>query len=443
MQHDRLMPQDDTIFALSSGSPPSAVAVVRISGPQASEVLRQLAGPLPQARVAARRRLIAPNKGVIDDALVLWFPGPASATGEDVVELQVHGSRAVLQAIIQVLGVHEGVRAAEPGEFTRRSFENGKIDLTEAEAIDDLIHSDTDAQRRYALRQLDGLLGDRARRWRQTIIDALAHIEASIDFSDEEDVPADIALSALDLIHRLSDEIGAVLDQPGAERLRDGLVVTIIGAPNVGKSTLMNRLAGREIAIVSPHMGTTRDVIEAACDFGGYPVTLLDTAGLRDTDDPVELEGIRRARNRASRADLQICLLDRQILEVGLGLPAASESVWHVLNKADLSVPLATGAPASFAISALTGAGVDRLIAAVSEFAAVRLAPESAVVFRERHRVLLLEARGALAMAAQQRSMELIAEHLRQAATSLGRLLGRVDIDDVLDSIFKNFCIGK
>ena len=233
----------------------------------------------------------------IDDAVVLWFPGPASATGEDVAEFHVHGGRAVLAALFAALSAFENVRAAEPGEFTRRAFENGKLDLTEAEALDDLIHADTDRQRRQALRQLKGLLGDRARDWRAQIIEASALIEAGIDFSDEGDVPAELIAPALAKIKALLGEIEEVLAAQGqSERLREGLVVAIAGPPNVGKSTLMNQLARREVAIVSPHAGTTRDVIEVQLDLDGYPVTVIDTAGIRETDDPVEQEGVRRAQ---------------------------------------------------------------------------------------------------------------------------------------------------
>ncbi len=260
----------------------------------------------------ATRVLLRDARGQpIDDAVVLWFPGPASATGEDVAEFHVHGGRAVLAALFAALSAFENVRAAEPGEFTRRAFENGKLDLTEAEALDDLIHADTDRQRRQALRQLKGLLGDSARDWRAQIIDASALIEAGIDFSDEGDVSAELVAPALAKIKALLGEIEEVLAAQGqSERLREGLVVAIAGPPNVGKSTLMNQLARREVAIVSPHAGTTRDVIEVQLDLDGYPVTVIDTAGIRETDDPVEQEGVRRARARAAEADLVLWLVD-------------------------------------------------------------------------------------------------------------------------------------
>ncbi len=270
----------------------------------------------------------------IDDAVVLWFPGPASATGEDVAEFHVHGGRAVLAALFAALSGFENVRTAEPGEFTRRAFENGKLDLTEAEGLDDLIHADTDRQRRQALRQLKGLLGDRARDWRARIIEASALIEAGIDFSDEGDVPAELIAPALAKVKALLTEIEEVLAGQGrSERLRDGLVVAIAGPPNVGKSTLMNQLARREVAIVSPHAGTTRDVIEVQLDLDGYPVTVIDTAGIRETDDPVEQEGVRRARARAADADLVLWLADSPQAAIQRD---GTAPVWMVRNKIDL-----------------------------------------------------------------------------------------------------------
>ena len=303
--------RDQTIFALSSGRPPSAIAMVRVSGTQAGAALRALAGRIPSPRRATRVVLRDGQGEPIDDAVVLWFPGPASATGEDVAEFHVHGGRGVLAALVAALSSLEHMRAAEPGEFTRRAFENGKLDLTEAEGLDDLIHADTDRQRRRALRQLKGMLGDKARDWRARIIEASALIEAGIDFSDEGDVSNELIAPARGQIAALLGEIQEVLAAQGkAERLRDGLVVAITGPPNVGKSTLINQLARREVAIVSPHAGTTRDVIEVQLDLDGYPVTVIDTAGIRETDDPVEQEGVRRARTRAEEADLVLWLAD-------------------------------------------------------------------------------------------------------------------------------------
>src|SRR5881398_366101 len=326
-------PRDQTIFALSSGRPPSAIALVRVSGPQAGKIMTALAGKLPPPRMATRALLRDVGQRPIDDAVVLWFPGPASATGEDVAEFHVHGGRAVLAALFAALSAFEDVRPAEPGEFTRRAFENGKLDLTEAEGLDDLIHADTDRQRRQALRQLKGLLGDRARDWRAQIIEASALIEAGIDFSDEGDVPAELLAPALAKIEMLLGQIQETLAAQGqSERLRDGLVVAIAGPPNVGKSTLMNQLARREVAIVSPHAGTTRDIIEVQLDLDGYPVTVIDTAGIRETDDPVEQEGVRRARARAEDADLVLWLTDASNERIAHD----AAPLWLVRNKIDL-----------------------------------------------------------------------------------------------------------
>jgi len=441
-------PRDQTIFALSSGRPPSAIALVRVSGSQAGKIVTSLAGKLPSPRMATRALLKDIGQRPIDDAVVLWFPAPASATGEDVAEFHVHGGRAVLAALFAALAGFENVRAAEPGDFTRRAFENGKLDLTEAEGLDDLIHADTDRQRRQALRQLKGLLGDRARDWRARIIEASALIEAGIDFSDEGDVPAELIAPALAKVKALLAEIEEVLAGQGrSERLRDGLVVAIAGPPNVGKSTLMNQLARREVAIVSPHAGTTRDVIEVQLDLDGYPVTVIDTAGIRETDDPVEQEGVRRARARAADADLVLWLAD--------GSQAAIQHdglapVWMVRNKIDLdaaSRPLAEkSGQGVFQISASRGDGLPELIGALVGFAQNYFGGgEGGVITRTRQRQLLLETVGSLQRCVQvvEQGEELAAEELRMAAHSLGRLLGRVDVEDILDVIFREFCVGK
>ncbi len=305
-------PTTDTIFALSSGRPPAAIAVVRISGPRAGDALRALMGRLPSPRQAALARLRDPGSGeIVDEALALWFPGPNSETGEDTAELQLHGGRAVIAAVFAALSRIEGLRPAEAGEFTRRAFENGKLDLTAVEGLADLIGAETQAQRRQAFRQMKGLLGDRAESWRKRLIEALALVEARIDFSDEADVPEGLVAPALNAAQQLRSEIAeALAGAARGERLRDGLVVAIAGPPNAGKSTLLNRIAKREAAIVSPIPGTTRDVIEVHLDLDGYPVTLLDTAGIRDSADPVEQEGVRRARDRAAAADLVLWVVD-------------------------------------------------------------------------------------------------------------------------------------
>ena len=395
--------------------------------------------------MATRALLRHPNGDGIDDAVVLWFPGPASATGEDVAEFHVHGGRAVLASLLAALSAIDNLRAAEPGEFTRRAFENGKLDLTEAEGLDDLIHADTDRQRRQALRQLKGMLGDRARDWRADIIEASALIEAGIDFSDEGDVPAELIALALAKVKALLGEIKDVLAAQGhSERLRDGLVVAIAGPPNVGKSTLMNQLARREVAIVSPHAGTTRDVIEVQLDLDGYPVTVIDTAGIRETDDPVEQEGVRRARARAAEADLVLWLADTE----GGDIAHPGEApVWLVRNKIDLGGDgRGEGTAPSFRISAARGDGLSDLITALVGFARDFLgAAEGGLITRERQRRLLGDTAAALerSLAEIGQGEELVAEDLRSAATSLGRLLGRVDVEDILDVIFREFCIGK
>src|SRR5271165_5181591 len=337
------MPDRSTIFALSSGRPPAAIAVVRLSGPQASVGLEKLIGRVPEPRKAALARVRDPADGEpVDEALALWFPGPRSETGEDMAELQLHGGAAVVSAVLEALSVIEGCRLAEPGEFTRRAFDNGRLDLTEVEGLADLIAAETPAQRRLAYRQLKGLIGDQAEAWRRQIIDAQALVEARIDFSDEADVPEDLLGPALYAAQQLRGEIAAALDDGGrGERLREGLVVAIAGPPNAGKSTLFNRLARREAAIVSPHAGTTRDVIEVHLDLGGFPVTLLDTAGIRDSVDPVELEGVRRARERAAAADLVLWVTDVSADgRSGDHAPAAlrASAIWLVENKIDLRV---------------------------------------------------------------------------------------------------------
>src|SRR5271154_4652774 len=306
------MSERHTIFALSSGRPPAAIAVVRVSGPRANVALEKLIGRVPEPRRATLAQVRDPASGeIIDEALALWFPGPHSETGDDMAELQLHGSHAVIAAVFDALETIEGCRLAEPGEFTRRAFDNGRLDLTAIEGLADLIAAETPAQRRQAFRQLKGLIGDRAEAWREQIIAALALVEARIDFSDEADVPEDLIGPALHAAQQLRDEIAAVLaDGRRGERLREGLVVAIAGPPNAGKSTLLNRLVRREAAIVSPYAGTTRDVIEVHLDLDGYPVTLLDTAGIRESDEPAEQEGVRRARARAAEADLVLWVVD-------------------------------------------------------------------------------------------------------------------------------------
>jgi len=438
---------DQTIFALSSGRAPSAIAIIRVSGPQTRTAVERFCGKLPAPRLAQFATLRDLDGSAIDESVTLWFPAPHSATGEDVAEFHVHGGRAVIAAIFDALGAIDGLRPAEPGEFTRRAFESGKLDLTEAEGLDDLIHADTDRQRRQALRHLKGLLGAKAESWRQRIIEASALIEAGIDFSDEGDVSAELVAPALRKIAALKSEIDETLAASAqSERLREGLTVAIAGPPNAGKSTLLNRLARRDAAIVSPHAGTTRDVIEVHLDLDGYPVTLIDTAGVRDTHDPVEQEGVRRARDRARTSDLVLWLVDANDNNA---LPPKGEGdhapVWIVRNKVDLAGGDGA-ARARFDISASRGDGVSELVAALVTYARDYFGSgEMALVSRARHRTLLRETVAALERAGRSadKGDELLAEELRIAIHSLGRLTGRVDVEDILDVIFREFCIGK
>jgi tRNA modification GTPase len=454
----------ETIFALSSGRPPAAIAVVRVSGPRAGDALTALAGRIPVPRQAMLARLRGSNGEPIDDALVLWFPGPRSETGEDTAELQLHGGRAVVAAVLAALGGVPGLRPAEAGEFTRRAFANGKLDLTRVEGLADLIGAETEAQRRQAFRQLKGLLGDRAERWRARLIEALALVEALIDFPDESGVPHDLLAPALAIAVELEREIRGLLDdERRGERLRDGLTVAIAGPVNVGKSSIINMMAKRPAAIVSPYEGTTRDVIEVHLDLAGYPVMVLDTAGLRESSDPVEQEGVRRARERAAEADLVLWIVDATDPDPP-GPPAAflgplAPTVWVVMNKCDLvdGAEAGTGKNSSrgklamgdvrFHISAQTGAAFDTLVSGLADYAAQFFGMnESSLISRQRHRSALASCAESLNRALAERHSgreDVIAEELRLAARDLGRLTGRVDVEDVLDVIFRDFCIGK
>ena len=449
----------NTIFALSSGRPPAALAVVRISGQRAHAALEQLIGRVPQPRRASLARVRDPeNEAIIDEGLALWFPAPNSETGEDMAELQVHGGRAVIAAVLAALAKLPGLRHAEAGEFTRRAFENGRMDLTAVEGLADLVAAETEAQRRQAYQHLKGLLGDRAETWRQRLIEALALVEAGIDFSDEEDVPKDMMSRSLELIGPLAEEISKAGAGQG-ERLREGLRVAIAGPPNAGKSTLFNRLARREAAIVSPFPGTTRDVLELHLDLGGYPVTVLDTAGIRETNDPVERAGVRRASEQAAGANLVLWVVDASASErQTLQLPAikvASEFItWLVVNKIDLVAGeeqrrIESGFDRKEIVnfvSSKTGAGLDELVNAIARYADSFFTPEPALVTRERQRAHLIETGLALQgaqRAAQDGREDIMAEQLRLATRALGKLLGRVDVEDVLDVIFRDFCIGK
>jgi tRNA modification GTPase len=442
----------DTIFALSSGRPPAAIAVVRVSGPRASAALEAVIGRVPVPRRATFARVREPSTGeTIDEAVVLWFPGPKSETGEDTAEVQLHGGRAVIAAVLAALATVPGLRPAEAGEFTRRAFENGRLDLTRVEGLADLIYADTEVQRRQAFRQLQGLLGNSAERWRAMLIETIALVEAGIDFSDEADVPANTLGPALEAAQQLHKEIEeALADNHRGERLREGLVVAIAGPVNVGKSSLLNRIARRDAAIVSPLAGTTRDIIEVHLDLDGYPVTMLDTAGIRSSDDAIEQEGVRRALERASAADLILWVVDASdahgagLENVALQFPQTPKLV--VYNKVDLvAAPKTDQRPLS--ISAKTGEGLNQLLQKLTEHARSHLgAAEPALVTRQRQRHTLEQASAALDRAiaeGKNRREDIVAEELRLAARALGRLTGRVDVEDVLDVIFRDFCVGK
>ncbi|HVZ10360.1 tRNA uridine-5-carboxymethylaminomethyl(34) synthesis GTPase MnmE [Rhodopila sp.] len=427
----------ETIFALASGAGRAAIAVMRISGPRTAAVLAALCGgALPPPRQASLRRLRDGKDGTLDRALVLWLPGPRTYTGEDAAELHLHGGRAVIEAVAHALA-EAGLRPAEPGEFTRRAFLNGRLDLIEAEAINDLIEAETDAQRRQALRQLDGALGALYRGWSDRLRTVLAHQEALIDFPDE-DLPPEVDAALLATLRAVRDDIRRHLDDAGrGEKLREGLHFAITGAPNVGKSTLINALAERDVAIVSDIPGTTRDVLEARVVLGGVPVTLADTAGLRQTEDAIEAEGVRRARARARDADLVI-----HLVEAGANAPADLPAS-HVLvaTKADLG---GNGPDGALRISARSGEGMDGLRDRLAQAARAMTETDGPPpLTRARHRAALLAAAALLDAAETAALPELRGEDLRLAMRELGRITGHVGVEDLLDTIFSAFCIGK
>ena len=434
----------DTIVALASGAGPAAIAVVRVSGPATREVLEALCGGVPEPRHASLRDIGPPHWSLLDRGLVLWFEGPASFTGEDMAELQLHGSRAVIGELIDAVLSLPGTRLAEPGAFARRAFENGKLDLRQIEGLADLINAETRCQREQALLQAGGFASTRYEAWRRRLLRAQALVEAELDFADEGDVGVSTASEARRIVDGLLNEIVEPLKGKG-ERLRDGVRIVIAGAPNAGKSSLMNALAKRDVAIVSEEAGTTRDVIEVHLDLGGVPVILTDTAGLREAAGKVEAEGVRRALARAEAADVVLWLVDATapIWEPPTALKAKSCVV--ALNKIDLA-PEAGEGRSAIPVSARTGQGLERVIAALEEQAA--LATEggagSPLMTRARHRVELEGARDALRRFGDPAlSPELKAEELRIAARHLGRLTGRIDVEEVLGAIFAEFCIGK
>lgn len=451
----------DTIFALSTAPGRAGVAIVRISGPAAGAALRTLttADSLPEPRRATLAHIGDAAGRAIDRGLVLWFPGPASFTGEDMAELHLHGGHAVVALALDALAAQPSLRLAEPGDFTRRAFDNGKLDLTEVEGLSDLIAAETAAQQRQALRQMDGALFAVTEAWRNNLLAALAGLEAVIDFPDEE-IPDDLSQEVRESLAPLADDIASHLaDEARGERLRDGYRIAIIGPTNAGKSSLLNALAKRDVAIVSSQAGTTRDVIEVHLDLAGYPVILADTAGLRALNGPsgadegaeIEREGMRRTRERAGKADLKLAVFDTQTWPDLDGETRAliDEHTFVLLNKSDLAPDSAearalAGAPC-FPVSAMTGEGLDSLIdrleaRVTGEMGGSDSAP---VVTRLRHRQALNDCFEALRRAMDADAVELAAEDLRLAVRALGRIAGRVDVEDVLDVIFAEFCLGK
>ena len=447
-----LAPVTDTICALSSAPGRAGVAVVRVSGPAAVALLASLVGRVPEPRRAVLRTIRDPGSGQdIDRGIVLLFAGPSSFTGEDTVEFLLHGGRAVVAGVLAALR-QQGCRLAEPGEFARRAFDNGRIDLTEAEGIADLIDAETEAQRRQAVRQAGGELHRLYDGWRAELIDAMALTEAAIDFSDEADVAADAAASARGMVVALAARIDAHLrDGRRGEILRDGFRVVLAGAPNVGKSSLLNALARRDAAIVSPEAGTTRDVIEVRLDLEGLPVIVSDTAGIRDGGGEIEREGIRRTIARGREADLVLWLMDAQApdWDVPVELGDAPGRVLEVMNKVDLvGLPVATpeGRGECARISALSGTGMAALVSRLASLARQRIAPDDGpVITQARHREALEDCVRRLQdyLGQELPRVELAAEDLRRAALALGRITGRVDAEQVLGQIFARFCIGK
>lgn len=438
----------DTIYALSTGHGVAAIAVIRLSGPMSFAACRSLAGDCPPPRQATLRALRAPGGDLIDRGLVLTFPAPDSFTGEDCVEFHLHGGRAVVAAMLDALSLCQGLRAAAAGEFTRRAFLNGKLDLTEVEGLADLLAAETDRQRRQALDQAGGRLRALYEGWRRQLIEVAALVTAEIDFVDEDDIPDDLGERIAPRLDRLIAEMGAHLKTAEiGERVRDGFTVVITGPPNAGKSSLLNALAGRDAAIVSEIAGTTRDLIEVHLDLDGFPVMLVDTAGLRAARDAIESEGIHRARARAEAADL-VLWLSPDADSDGLDALDDSEAVpLLVRSKSDLAAdqPIPEG---WLALSSVTGAGMNGLLARIKERLEIgdRVSGGTAMMTRARHRSAVIRAIDCL-MATRRMDVaadpELVAEALREAGDCMARLTGRVDVEDLLDVVFRDFCIGK
>lgn len=426
----------DTIYALSSGAPPAAIAVVRISGPAADSAVRSLAGNLPPARQASLRRIAHPRTGeALDHALLLRFPGPDSATGEDVVELHLHGGRAVVADVLEALSKDPQLRPAQPGEFTRRAFENGRIDLAEAEGLADLLRAETRAQRRAALALAGGALSRHVADWQKRVLALSAAIESRLDFSDEADVSEELPRGWYQQVETLAGDLETLLARPPAERLRDGIRVVIAGPPNTGKSSLLNWLAGRRVAITSAIAGTTRDVIEAPTAIGGTPFMLIDTAGLRDSSDEIEEIGVCLAHERLATADLVLWL----------GEPADCPDPGRaiiVASKSDLRDGPANPA-ADISVSAETGDGMNLLVEMLIERARDLLPGEDDLAIHARHRAAISDCLAGLGGAVAAGDPLIASEALRMARLALDRITGRAGVEDMLDTLFGSFCIGK
>ena len=423
----------DTIFALSSGRPPAGVSIIRVSGPRAHDAGRRLAGSLPKPRNAAVRTLRGSDGGILDDALVLRFDGPASSTGDNVVEFQCHGGRAVVDAVLSALGGIEGLRPAEPGEFARRAFENDRIDLTEAEGLADLIEAETESQRKAALGVAEGGLRRQVEQWQEHALQLSARAEAMIDYAEEEDVGVDPALSRD--CATLASELRSWLDRPRIEPLKDGVRVVVAGSPNAGKSSLINAIAGQERAIVTDVPGTTRDHIEVPLALDGIPILLTDTAGLRESDEVVERIGISRARSLVETADVL----------VWLGEPDQAAGHPRLIRVHARSDQPGRGdaPPGSIAVSAVTGEGLKPLLARVAELSRSLLPGEDAIALNRRQASELAEAHGAIEAAAATSEVVLLAENLRSVRAAFDRLTGRAGVEDLLDTLFGRFCLGK
>ena len=418
----------DTIYALSSGAPPAGVAIIRISGPRAAYALVALARRLPEPRVATFRQLRVDGE-LLDNTVILWFPGPKSATGEDVAELHLHGGRAVIARALAALGAMEGLREALPGEFTRRSFENGALDLSEAEGLGDLLMAETEGQRRAALALMRGRLSRQVLAWQDRLLGLAAQVEAALDFYDEDDV-VPLGAGFVGEVAAQREAMAAMLGRPGVERLKDGVRAVIAGPPNAGKSSLLNALAEREAAIVTDVPGTTRDVVEVPVAIGGVPFLLIDTAGLRETDDEVETIGVERARASLAGADLVLWL----------GAPGeAPAGAIRVHPKADLG---GAAGDADVATSVVTGDGLDALVSLLLERAKALLPTEGEVALNARHRAAIAEAVAALGEATSP-DLLIAAEALRSARAALDRVTGKAGVEDMLDALFGRFCVGK